>query len=49
MSVFNCNQGDVNFSGNFPKVKDTFENIIEQIREDFTFNDDYLKQCSSIY
>ena len=43
-SVFNWNQGDVNFSGNFQSER-YFENIIEQIREDFTFNDDYLKPC----
>ena len=43
-SAFNWNQGDVNFSGNFQSER-YFENIIEQIREDFTFNDDYLKPC----
>ena len=43
-SIFNWNQGDINFSGNFQSEK-YFKNITDEIREDFTFSDDYLKPC----
>ena len=42
--IFNNSLDNVNYSGNYQTEK-YFENIAQEIREDFTFNSSYLKPC----
>ena len=43
-NVFDWKDGDVNFSGNY-QTERYFENIIDELREDFTFIKGYLDPC----
>lgn len=42
--IFNYDDGDINLSGNFQSEK-YFENISDELREDFTFTKGYLEPC----
>ena len=42
--IFNWDNGDINFSGNFQSER-YFENISDEIRDDFSFDKDYLNPC----
>ena len=43
-NVFDWKDGDVNFSGNY-QTERYFENIADELREDFTFIKGYLEPC----
>ena len=42
--IFNWNEGDVNFSGNFQSER-YFENIADELHEDFAFHGGYHEPC----
>jgi len=42
--IFNYDEGDINLSGNFQSER-YFENIVDELREDFTFIKGYLDPC----